>query len=67
MLLHESSIGVVGLVGPLLGLDEAALDDLPHHHFKGLAVALIEGQKQARKHGEHHNQCRRASGDAAPK
>lgn len=44
MLPHEGSIGVVGLVGPLLGLDEAALDDLPYHHFKGLAVALIQGQ-----------------------
>ncbi len=33
---HKGSIGgVVGLVWPFLGLDEAALDDLPYHHFKG--------------------------------
>ena len=63
---HKGRIGVVGLVGALFRHKKAALDDLPYHHFKGLAVALIEGQKQARKHGEHHNQCRRASGDAAP-
>lgn len=63
---HKGRIGVVGLVGALLGLDKAALDDLPYHHFKGLAVALIEGQKQARQHGEHHNQRRRAGGDTAP-
>jgi len=52
---HEGSIGVVGLVGPFLGLDEAALDNLPYHHFKGLAVALVQGQQEARQHGEHHN------------
>ena len=43
MLPHEGSIGVIGLVGPFLGLDKAALDDLPYHHFKGLAVALVQG------------------------
>ena len=63
---HKGRIGVVGLVGALLGLDKAALNDLPYHHFKGLAVALIEGQKQARKHGKYHNQRRRAGGDAPP-
>lgn len=66
MLPHEGSIGVVGLVGPLFGLDEAALDDLPHHHFKGLAVALIQGQQKARQHGKHHNQRRRAASHPAP-
>ena len=66
MLPHEGSIGVVGLVGPLLGLDKAALDDLPYHHFKGLAVALIQGQQQARQHGENHNQGRRAASHPAP-
>ncbi len=66
LLPHKGRIGVVGLVGPLLRLDEAALDDLPYHHFKGLAVALIQGQQEARQHGEHHNQRRRAGGDAAP-
>ena len=67
MLPHKGRISVIGLVGPFLWLDEAALDNLPDHDFKGLAVPLIEGQKQARKHGEHHNQRRRAGGDAAPK
>ena len=66
MLPHEGSIGVIGLVGPFLGLDKAALDDLPYHHFKGLAVALVQGQQEARQHGEHHNECRRAGRDAAP-
>ncbi len=66
MLPHEGSIGVVGLIGPFLGLDKAALDDLPYHHFKGLAVALIQGQQEARQHGEHHNERRRAGRDAAP-
>lgn len=65
MLPREGSIGVVGLVGALLGLDKAALDNLPHHHFKGLAVALVHCQQKARKHGEYHNQGRRAAGDAA--
>lgn len=64
---HKGRIGVVGLVGALFRHKKAALDDLPYHHFKGLAVSLIEGQKQARKHGEHHNQRRRAGGDAPPK
>lgn len=54
------------MIGALLGLRKAALDDLPYHHFKGLAVALIEGQQQTRQHGEHHNQRRRAGGDAPP-
>ena len=66
MLPHEGSIGVVGLVGPFLGLDEAALDDLPYHHFKGLAVALVQGQQEARQHGKHHNQGRRAASYPAP-
>lgn len=66
MLPHEGSIGVVGLVWPFLGLDEAALDNLPYHHFKGLAVALVQGQQEARQHGKHHNERRRAGRDAAP-
>ena len=66
MLPHEGSIGVIGLVGPFLGLDKAALDDLPYHHFKGLAVALVQGQQEARQHGEHHNQGRRAASHPAP-
>ena len=66
MLPHEGSIGVVGLVGSFLGLDEAALDNLPYHHFKGLAVALVQGQQEARQHGEHHNQGRRAASYPAP-
>ena len=60
MLPHEGSIGVVGLVWPFLGLDEAALDDLAHHHFKGLAVFFVKRQQKARQHGEHHNERRRA-------
>ena len=66
MLPHEGSISVVGLVGSFLGLDKAALDDLPYHHFKGLAVALVQGQQEARQHGEHHNQGRRATSHPAP-
>ena len=66
MLPHEGSIGVIGLVGPFLGLDKAALDDLPYHHFKGLAVALVQGQQEAGEHGEYHNQRGGAGGDAAP-
>ncbi len=63
---HKGRIGVVGLVGAFFRHKKAALDDLPYHYFKGLAVALIEGQKQARQHGKHHNQRRRAGGDAPP-
>lgn len=66
MLPHKGRVSVVGLVGPLLWLDEAALDNLPYHHFKGLAVALIQGQQEARQHGEHHNQRRRAASHPAP-
>ena len=57
---------MVGLVGPFLGLDEAALYDLAHHHFKGLAVFFVKRQQKARQHGEHHNERRRAGRDAAP-
>ena len=53
---HKGGISVVGLVGPLLGLDEAALYDLAHHHFKGLAVFFVKRQQKARQHGEHHNE-----------
>ena len=66
MLPHEGSIGVIGLVGPFLGLDKAALDDLPYHHFKGLAVFFVKCQQKARQHGKHHNERRRAGRDAAP-
>ena len=66
MLPHKGRVSVVGLVGPLLWLDEAALDNLPYHHFKGLAVALIQRQQKARKHGKHHKERRRTGGDAAP-
>ena len=65
MLPHEGSIGVIGLVGPFLGLDKAALDDLPYHHFKGLAVALVQGQQEARQHGKNHEQGRRTVGESA--
>ena len=63
---HKGGISVVGLVGPLLGLDEAALYDLAHHHFKGLAVFFVKRQQKARQHGKHHNERRRAGRDAAP-
>ena len=63
---HKGGISVVGLVGPFLGLDEAALYDLAHHHFKGLAVALVKRHEKARQHGKHHNERRRAGRDAAP-
>ena len=62
----RGGISVIGLVGPFLGLDEAALDDLAHHHFKGLAVFFVKRQQKARQHGEHHNERRRAGRDAAP-
>lgn len=61
---HKGGISVVGLVGAFLGLDEAALDDLAHHHFKGLAVFFVK--QKARQHGEHHNERRRAGRDVAP-
>ena len=63
---HKGGISVVGLVGPFLGLDEAALNDLAHHHFKGLAVFFVKRQQKARQHGEHHNQGRRAASHPAP-
>ena len=63
---HKGGISVVGLIGPFLGLDEAALDDLAHHHFKGLAVALVKRHEKARKHDKDHEKRRRAGGDAAP-
>lgn len=66
MLPREGGIQVVGLIGPLLGPDEHGLYHLPGDHFKGLAVPLIEREQQPRKHGENHNQRRRAGGDAAP-
>lgn len=65
-LLHKGGISVVGLVGAFLGLDEAALDNLAHHHFKGLAVFFVKCQQKARQHGEHHNERRRAGRDVAP-
>ena len=63
---HKGGISVVGLVGAFLGLDEAALDDLARHHFKGLAVVFVKRQQKARQHSEHHNERRRAGRDAAP-
>ena len=66
MLPHEGSIGVIGLVGPFLGLDKAALDDLPYHHFKGLAVPLKQSEQQSRQHGKNHQQGRRAVGKIVP-
>ncbi len=66
MLPHKGRVSVVGLVGPLLWLDEAALDNLPYHHFKGLAVAFVQGQQEAGEHGEYHNQRGGAGRDAPP-
>ena len=66
MLPDQGRISVVGLVGPLLWLDEAALDNLPNHDFKGLAVAFVQGQKEAGEHDKDHNQRGGAGGDAAP-
>jgi hypothetical protein len=63
---HKGRVSVIGLVGPFLWLDEAALDNLPDYHFKRLAVALIESQQKAGKHGEYHDQSGGAGGDAAP-
>ena len=63
---HKGGISVVGLVGAFLGLDEAALDDLAHHHFKGLAVFFVQRQQKARQHGEHQKERRRAGRDVAP-
>jgi len=62
----QGRVSVVGLVGPLLWLDEAALDNLPYYHFKGLAVAFVQGQQEAGEHGEYHNQRGGAGGDAPP-
>ena len=63
---HKGGISVIGLVGPFLGLDEAARYDLAYHHFKGLAVFFVKCQQKARQHGKHHNERRRAGRDAAP-
>ena len=40
--------------------------NLPYHHFKGLAVAFVQGQQEAGEHGEYHNQRGGAGGDAPP-
>ena len=66
MLPHKGRVSVIGLVGSLFRLNEAALDNLPNHHFKGLAVAFVQGQQKAGEHGEYHNQRGGAGGDAAP-
>lgn len=63
MLPHKGGVGVVRLVGALLGLDKAALDDLHNHHFKGLVVTLVHGKQKARQHGKYHEQGRRAVGN----
>ena len=63
---HKGGISIVGLVRPLFRHEKATLDDLPYHHFQGLAVALIQRQQKARKHGKHHKERRRTGGDAAP-
>ena len=65
MLPHKGGVGVIRLVGALLGLDKAALDDLHNHHFTGLAVALVHGKQKARQHGKNHEQGRRAVGENA--
>ena len=63
---HKGRVSVIGLVGPFLWLDEAALDNLPDHDFKRLAVAFVQSQQKAGEHGEYHNQRGGAGGDAAP-
>jgi hypothetical protein len=63
---HKGRVSVIGLVGPFLWLDKAALDNLPDHDFKGLAVPFVQGQQKAGEHGEYHNQRGGAGGDAAP-
>ena len=63
---HKGGVSIVGLIGPFLGTNKAALNHLLNHHFKGLAVALVQGQQEARQHGEHHNQGRRAASHPAP-
>lgn len=63
---HKGGISVVSLIGAFLGLDEATLDDLANHHFKGLAVFFVKGQQKARQHSKHHNERRRTGRDAAP-
>ena len=66
MLPHKCGVGVVGLVGALLGAEEAALNHLHYHHFKGLAVTLIHGKQKARQHDKHHEQGRRTVGKKVP-
>ena len=63
---HKGGISIVGLVRPLFRHEKATLDDLPYHHFQGLAVALIQRHEKARQHGKHHKERRRTGGDAAP-
>lgn len=66
MLPDQGRVSVIGLVGPLFRLNEAALDNLPDYHFKRLAVPFVQGQQKAGEHGEYHNQRGGAGGDAAP-
>ena len=63
---HKGGVSVVGLIGPLLGPQETALNHLPNHHFKGLAVPLEQGEQQPRQHGKNHQQSRRTVGKIVP-
>ena len=63
---HKGGVSIVGLIGPFLGTNKAALNHLLNHHFKGLAVFFVKRQQKARQHSEHHNERRRAGRDAAP-
>jgi len=55
---HKGGVSIVGLIGPFLGTDKAALNHLLNHYFKGLAVPLKQSEQQPRQHGKNHQQGR---------
>ena len=63
---HKGGVSIVGLIGPFLGTNKAALNHLLNHHFKGLAVPLEQSEQQPRQHGKNHQQGRRAVGKIVP-
>jgi len=63
---HKGGVSVVGLIGPLFGAQETALNHLLNHYFKGLAVPLKQSEQQSRQHGKNHQQGRRAVGKIVP-
>ena len=63
---HKGGVSIVGLIGPFLGTDKAALNHLLNHYFKGLAVPLEQSEQQPRQHGKNHQQGRCTVGKIVP-